>query len=81
MDEPNEYEISAMNQAGDVAGQYIDTIGRTDMATYTSEEWRGFVAAVCGAYVKRLGWRRCCASAISRRHKPGRCAWPITRSH
>lgn len=54
MDEPNEYEISAMNQAGDVAGQYIDTIGRTDMATYTAEEWRGFVAAVCGAYVDAL---------------------------
>lgn len=54
MDEPNEFEIAAMGQAGDAAGAYIDTVGRTDMATYTPEEWSGFIAAVCGAYVDAL---------------------------
>lgn len=43
-----------MRQAGDVAGQYIEAVGRSDMATWSEDDWRGFIEAVCGAYVDAL---------------------------
>lgn len=54
MVDPNEQEITAMRAAGDIAGQYIDSVGRTDMATWSEQDWRGFIEAICGAYVDAL---------------------------
>jgi hypothetical protein len=52
--DPNEQEVAAMRAAGDVAGQCIEAVGRTDMATWSEQDWRGFIEAVCGAYVDAL---------------------------
>lgn len=54
MVDPNEQEVAAMRAAGDIAGQYIEAVGRTDMATWSEADWRGFVEAICGAYVDSL---------------------------
>ncbi len=54
MVDPNDQEMAAMRQAGDVAGQYIEAVGRSDMATWSEDDWRGFIEAVCGAYVDAL---------------------------
>ncbi|WP_203072194.1 DUF6511 domain-containing protein [Falsiroseomonas ponticola] len=54
MVDPNDQEVAAMLTAGDIAGQYIDAVGRTDMATWSEQDWRGFIEAVCGAYVDSL---------------------------
>ena len=54
MIDPNEQEIVAMRAAGDMAGQYIEAVGRTDMATWSEADWRGFIEAICGAYVDSL---------------------------
>jgi hypothetical protein len=54
MVDPNEQEVAAMRAAGDIAGQYIDAVGRTDMATWSPEDWRGFIEVICGAYVDAL---------------------------
>jgi hypothetical protein len=54
MVDPNEHEVTAMRRAGERAGVYIDALGRTDMAHWSSEEWDGFIEAVCGAYVDAL---------------------------
>jgi hypothetical protein len=54
MVDPNEQEVVAMRAAGDIAGQYIDAVGRSDMATWSEQDWRGFVEAICGAYVDAL---------------------------
>jgi len=52
--DPNEQEVAAMRTAGDIAGQFIDAVGRTDMATWSEQDWRGFIEAICGAYVEAL---------------------------
>ncbi|MBW6398905.1 hypothetical protein KPL78_13660 [Roseomonas sp. HJA6] len=54
MVDPNEQEVAAMRAAGDIAGQFIETVGRSDMATWSAEDWRGFIEAICGAYVDSL---------------------------
>jgi hypothetical protein len=54
MVDPNEQEVAAMRAAGDIAGQYIDAVGCTDMATWSPEDWRGFIEVICGAYVDAL---------------------------
>ena len=40
-----------MRAPGDIAGQYIEAVGRSDMATWSEADWRGFIEAICGAYV------------------------------
>ncbi|WP_353213189.1 DUF6511 domain-containing protein [Rhodovarius sp.] len=45
MVDPNDQEAAAMTAAGDIAGQYIDAVGRSDMATWSAADWRGFVEA------------------------------------
>lgn len=54
MVDPNDQEVAAMRAAGDIAGQYIEAVGRSDMATWSAEDWRGFIEAICGAYVDCL---------------------------
>lgn len=54
MVDANEQEVAAMRAAGDIAGQYIEAVGRTDMATWSEADWRGFIEAICGAYVDAL---------------------------
>lgn len=54
MVDPNEPELAAIRAAGDIAGQYIEAVGRTDMAIWSEADWRGFIEAICGAYVDSL---------------------------
>lgn len=54
MVDPSEHEIAAMRAAGVTAGDYIDALGRTDMATWSPAEWHGFVEAICSGYVDSL---------------------------
>ncbi len=54
MVDPNEFELAAMRRAGDAAGEFIDALGRTDMAAWSSAEWVSFVETICGAYVDAL---------------------------
>lgn len=43
-------EEKAMLEAGNAAGAYLDTLGRTDLATLAPEEWRGFLETFLNAY-------------------------------
>ena len=63
MVDPNEHEAAAMQEAGEIAGQYIEAMGRTDMASWSVDEWRGFVEAICGAYVDSLVARQAALNA------------------
>ena len=63
MVDPNEQEVAAMRAAGDIAGQYIEAVGRSDMATWSEEDWRGFIEAICGAYVDCLVEQQIAATA------------------
>lgn len=41
----------AILKGGDVAGQYLDDIGKTDLAKLTPEEWTTFCTRLVGAAV------------------------------
>ena len=54
MVDPNPIELAAMGKAGARAGDYIDALGRTDMATWSAPEWKAFIDVICGGYVDAL---------------------------
>jgi hypothetical protein len=41
-------DTEAVLKAGDVAGQYLDEIGKTDLAGLTAEQWKDFLFKVVG---------------------------------
>ena len=40
------YEVLAIDAAGVQAGAYLDTIGKTDLAAFSPEEWRQLIALI-----------------------------------
>lgn len=54
MTDPNAVELAAMAHASDKAGEYIEALGKTDMALWSQQEWASFIEAVCGGYVDAL---------------------------
>lgn len=54
MIDPNEHELAAMRRAGDRAGEYIEALGRTDMAAWSLAEWTAFIDVICSGYVDAL---------------------------
>lgn len=61
MTDPNAIELAAMAHASDRAGEYIESLSKTDMAQWTAEEWSAFIEVVCGGYVDSL----CAAQATA----------------
>ena len=55
MIDPTDLELRAMDAAGGYAGEYLESIGKSDLAALTLDEWRTFLQVVCGNYVKTLG--------------------------
>lgn len=47
-------EITAMQDAAANGGEYIESLCRTDMAAWSSEEWMTFIETVCSGYVDSL---------------------------
>jgi hypothetical protein len=54
MVDPNEHELAAMAMASDAAGAFIDSLGKTDMARWTPQQWHQFIETICGGYVDHL---------------------------
>ncbi len=54
MTDPNAIELAAMATASDRAGEYIESLRKTDMAAWTPAEWASFIEVVCGGYVDSL---------------------------
>ena len=54
MIDANEAERRALADAGDAGGGFIETLGQTDMATWTEANWRDFVEIIVSAYVDSL---------------------------
>lgn len=54
MTDPNAVELAAMAHASDRAGEYIEALGKTDMARWSQQEWASFIEAICGGYVDSL---------------------------
>lgn len=54
MVDPDEHEIAAIQAASPMAGEYLDSIGKTDLATLTDTEWLTFLEVVITAYQDEL---------------------------
>src|SRR5262249_53450284 len=48
------YEIGAVLEAGDLAGAYLDEIGKSDLAVLTAGEWREFLSRLLVGYERAL---------------------------
>lgn len=55
MIDPTEREIAAIRAASKPAGEYIESIGQTDMAQWSSAIWLGFLETVITAYGDEMG--------------------------
>lgn len=69
MIDPTPNEIAALDHGGRMGGEYLDGLGKTDLATLSLEQWRTFVEAVVTGYCDRLQ-----ALAERDRHGLGRIA-------
>ena len=54
MIDPTPNEQTAFVHGGDLGGEYLDSIGKTDMALLSREEWLTFVEAVVTGYCDHL---------------------------
>ena len=54
MIDPTPQEQEAINRAGELAGEYLESIGKTDLAKLEVDEWQTFLEAVVTGYTDRL---------------------------
>jgi Family of unknown function (DUF6511) len=54
MDNPTKHEIGAMYDAAEKGGEFLNNLGKTDLATMTQDEWMQFVESVCTGYVDAI---------------------------
>jgi len=52
--EPNDFEIEAIQTASEKAGAYIESLGQTDMAKWSYEQWMTFLETVYTSTRERL---------------------------
>lgn len=54
MIDPTPNERAAMAEGGKAGGAYLDSLGRTDLAQLSEEEWDSFVEAIITGYCDHL---------------------------
>ncbi|BAE49161.1 conserved hypothetical protein [Candidatus Terasakiella magnetica] len=54
MIDPTPNEITAMEHGGQMGGEYLDSIAKTDLAALSPEQWQTFVEAVITGYCDHL---------------------------
>lgn len=47
------WELEAVEHGGTAGGEYLDSIGKSDLAKLTKEEWIMFLECVCKEYHAR----------------------------
>ncbi|MBF0583737.1 MAG: hypothetical protein HQL80_05815 [Magnetococcales bacterium] len=52
MVDPTERELAAMRAAGPKAGEYIESLGKTDMALFTVEEFTNLIQVIVSTYLE-----------------------------
>lgn len=60
MTEITQTEIDAIIATSDKAGEHLDKLGKTDLATMSRDEWLGFIEVVVMSY----------ADEMAKLHKP-----------
>ena len=56
MVDPDEHEIAAIASASPMAGKYLESIGKTDLAVLTEAEWLTLLEVVINAILGFPGW-------------------------
>jgi archaellum component FlaD/FlaE len=54
MIDPTPHEMNAVLAGGANAGEYLESIGKTDLAAMTADEWTTFLLAVVSGYIEHL---------------------------
>jgi hypothetical protein len=54
MIDPNEHEEAAMRHAGRVGGEYVESLGRTDLSAWSEKEWATLIDVVVTAFQDNL---------------------------
>ena len=54
MIDPDEHEAKALDYASEMGGEYLESIGVTDLATVTAEQWATLVACIVTGYGDKL---------------------------
>lgn len=55
--DPDEHETAAIEAASPMAGEYLESIGKTDLAVLTESEWLTLLEVVITAYQDELARR------------------------
>ena len=53
MNDLTEHEEIALDYSGECAGEYLDSIGKTDFSQMTQEEWRTLITIVALKFVQK----------------------------
>ncbi|MDE8347762.1 MAG: DUF6511 domain-containing protein [Acidocella sp.] len=53
MKEPNRFEVEGIMEGAAVGGEYLDAIGKSDLATLSEDEYLTFVERVIRAYEEK----------------------------
>lgn len=54
MIDPNKHEVNALAAASVMGGAYVESIGKTDLATWQEAEWAELVEVIVTAYQDHL---------------------------
>jgi len=54
MVDPTTNEIEAALHGGDMGGEYLDWLGKTNLAALSAEEWQQFLLCVVGGYAEKI---------------------------
>ena len=54
MIDPTRHERAAMDHAGTLAGEYIESLGRTDLMAWSPEEFATLIEVIVTAFTDRL---------------------------
>ena len=54
MIDPTPNERAAMRHGGEMAGEYLDSLGRTDLVLLDAEEWQTLIEVIVTGYCDHL---------------------------
>lgn len=54
MIDPKKHEITALREASAAGGEYVESLGRTDLASFTEHEWSVLIEVVVTAFQDHL---------------------------
>jgi Family of unknown function (DUF6511) len=54
MVDPTEHEVTAMRAASPIAGEYVESLGKTDLAAFSEDEWLALIEVIVTAYTSTL---------------------------